>query len=107
MVPAYLNQGKTALAEGCLSVGAEAGAIAFLVSEVAPDAGITVAFEDGHSDAVPLGERGIAWKAWPKWFPAQIEIVPFQCRDGRIQSISVTGAKLWAVTLAANSEVLP
>ncbi|MCY3019223.1 MAG: DUF1080 domain-containing protein, partial [Planctomycetota bacterium] len=61
---------------------------------------ITVRYEDGQSEDVALAERAIAWKAWPKWFKTQIDIAPSKCRDSRLRSVDVAGAKLWGVTLA-------
>ena len=104
LIPAYLNGGKTALTEGDLPVDAPASALAFFVSELADDTAIRIEYADGVAETVPVAERAVAWKAWPKWFPAQIELVPYKCRDARITNVHVKGAKLWAVTLAANAE---
>ncbi|MGD0091309.1 MAG: hypothetical protein ABSE73_15435, partial [Planctomycetota bacterium] len=104
LVPAYLNGGQTAVAGGSVSVGAAAKALAVAVSEVTPAARVTVAYEDGQSEDIPLAERAVAWKAWPKWFKTQIDLAPHQCREARIGSLAVAGAKLWSVTLAGTDK---
>jgi hypothetical protein len=104
IVPACLNAQKTALRDGTAGIELRTSALAFFISEAGPGAQVRVRFQDGSTAEVPLARRRLAWKAWPRWFPAHIDAVPFLLPEPRqVVAVEARGLNLWSVTAATSA----
>jgi len=103
IVPACLNGGRTALRDGSAQVDLPASALVFFVSEAGPGAEARLRFQDGSSARVPLDRRRAAWTAWPRWYSARIDGVPFLLPEPKqVVGVEVRGAALWSLTAATS-----
>lgn len=103
LVPPILNQGKPCVSRGELALNLSVPYIFFFVSEVKNDSNLVVNYEDGERESISFTDRYLAWQGWPPIFKCRIDILPYQCKNKKIKSISMDGLYLWAIT-ASTSE---
>jgi len=109
LVPRSANGGRAAVRDAGVPLppGLSTRALALFVSDVTPTTRITLVKRTGERIPVSLDHTITAWKAWPRWFRAEIRMVPVILEQPEtLQAVAVRDVSLWAVTAATNESAV-
>ncbi|NOY80293.1 MAG: hypothetical protein GXP31_04725 [Kiritimatiellaeota bacterium] len=105
LIPRNADGGRAAVrnARVPLPPGLSTRALALFVSDVKASSRVTLVDRNGKRIPTALAPTITAWKAWPRWFSAEVRMVPVVLeKPASLRAVEVRNALLWAVTLASN-----